>query len=84
MATFALVHGAWHDSSCWDLVVPLLEREGHRVVAPDLPGDAPDAGYEEYAEVVLDALGDDPEPPVLVGQPRTLSRSSPGPAGCGC
>ncbi len=37
MTTFALVHGAWHDGSCWDLVAPLLERRGHRVVAPDLP-----------------------------------------------
>jgi pimeloyl-ACP methyl ester carboxylesterase len=66
-STFALVHGAWHDASCWDLLAPLLEREGHRVVAPDLPCDDPDAGYEEYARVVLEALDDDSEPPVLVG-----------------
>ena len=31
MSTFVLVHGAWHGAWCWDKVVPLLERAGHRV-----------------------------------------------------
>jgi pimeloyl-ACP methyl ester carboxylesterase len=38
MATFVLVHGAAHGGWCWRRLVPLLEAEGHRVVAPDLPG----------------------------------------------
>ncbi len=38
MATFVLVHGAWHGGWCFDAVRPLLEAEGHEVVAPDLPG----------------------------------------------
>ena len=38
MADFLLVHGAWHTSSCWDLVASQLETSGHRVVALDLPG----------------------------------------------
>lgn len=67
MTTFALVHGAWHDGSCWDLVSPLLERRGHRVVAPDLPVSDLDASFEDYAQVVLDALGENDEPFVLVG-----------------
>lgn len=67
MATFALVHGAWHDGSCWELVTPLLEQRGHRVVAPDLPISDVDATFEDYAQVVLDALGGDEEPYVLVG-----------------
>ena len=67
MTTFALVHGAWHDGSCWELVAPLLEQRGHRVVAPDLPISDLDATYEDYAQVVLDALGEDEEPFVLVG-----------------
>lgn len=66
MSTFALVHGAWHDGSCWYRLTPLLEAAGHRVVAPDLPCDDPEAGLEEYAAVVSAAVGDDPDP-VLVG-----------------
>jgi pimeloyl-ACP methyl ester carboxylesterase len=38
MATFVLVHGAWHGGWCWHKIVPLLEAKGHRVLAPDLPG----------------------------------------------
>jgi pimeloyl-ACP methyl ester carboxylesterase len=67
MTTFALVHGAWHDGSCWDLVAPLLRGRGHRVVAPDLPVSDPGASFEDYAQVVLDALGEGDEPFVLVG-----------------
>lgn len=36
MTTYVLVHGAWHGGSCWDLVAPLLEAEGHDVAAPTL------------------------------------------------
>ncbi|GAA3094970.1 pimeloyl-ACP methyl ester carboxylesterase [Kribbella aluminosa] len=38
MATFLLVHGAWHSGQSWDRVVPLLESAGHRVLAPSLTG----------------------------------------------
>jgi pimeloyl-ACP methyl ester carboxylesterase len=38
MATFLLVHGAWHSGRSWDRVVPLLESAGHRVLAPSLTG----------------------------------------------
>ncbi|GLZ38048.1 alpha/beta fold hydrolase [Actinokineospora sp. NBRC 105648] len=38
MATFLLVHGAWHSGRSWDRVVPLLEAAGHRVLAPSLTG----------------------------------------------
>ena len=37
MATFILIHGAWHGAWCWERVVPLLEAGGHEVFAPDLP-----------------------------------------------
>lgn len=36
-ATVVLVHGAWHGAWCWEKVVPLLERDGIRVVAIHLP-----------------------------------------------
>jgi pimeloyl-ACP methyl ester carboxylesterase len=38
MSTFVLVHGAWQGASTWDLVVPKLERSGHRVFTPVLTG----------------------------------------------
>ena len=57
MATFALVHGAWHGGWAWDPLRAELEARGHRVVAPDLPCDDCDAGIEEYAAVVRAALG---------------------------
>jgi pimeloyl-ACP methyl ester carboxylesterase len=38
MATFILIHGAWHGGWCWERVAPLLVAQGHRVLAPDLPG----------------------------------------------
>lgn len=66
MATFALVHGAWHGAWCWDLVVPLLCEAGHSVVAVDLPCEDPTATFEDYADVVCAAL-DGRGPVVAVG-----------------
>jgi pimeloyl-ACP methyl ester carboxylesterase len=57
MATFCLVHGAWHDGSCWEPLLPHLRSRGHDVVAPTLPGDDVAAGFEEYADLVVDACG---------------------------
>jgi len=58
MATFALIPGAGSDSWFWHLVVPELEARGHAVVTMDLPCDDDSAGFEEYAAVVVDAIGD--------------------------
>jgi hypothetical protein len=38
MATFVLVHGAWHGAWCWRRVGRLLIRAGHDVFAPTLTG----------------------------------------------
>src|SRR5262245_14863398 len=38
MATFVLVHGAWHGGWCWQRVSPLLRARGHEVFAPTLTG----------------------------------------------
>lgn len=56
MATFVLVHGAWHGAWCWERLRPLLEGRGHATVAMDLPVDDPDAGLAEYARVVVGSL----------------------------
>jgi pimeloyl-ACP methyl ester carboxylesterase len=38
MATFVLVHGAWHGAWCWHRVARLLTRAGHEVHTPTLTG----------------------------------------------
>ena len=58
MATFVLLPGAGSDSWYWHLVVPYLEEAGHDVVAVDLPVTDDTAGFPEYADVVVDAIGD--------------------------
>ncbi|MCH7737450.1 MAG: alpha/beta fold hydrolase [Chloroflexi bacterium] len=75
MTTFVLVHGASHGSWCWDKVVPLLDAQGHQVVAVDLPGntygefDIPPAqvALDTYAQHVCKVLDQLDEPVVLVG-----------------
>jgi pimeloyl-ACP methyl ester carboxylesterase len=57
VATFGLVHGAWHGGWAWDPLRAELEARGHRVVAPDLPCEDPEAGAAEYAAAVREALG---------------------------
>ena len=39
---FVLVHGAWTGGWCWKKLQPLLEAEGHTVIAPDMPGHGDD------------------------------------------
>jgi len=38
MATFVLVHGAWHGSWCWKRVRRALQNRGHEVFTPTLTG----------------------------------------------
>ena len=57
MATVVLVHGACHGPWCWDALTPLLEARGHRVIAPELPCDDPDADLSTYVDRVVDAVG---------------------------
>lgn len=55
MATFVLIHGSWHGGWCFDEVKPLLEEQGHEVIAPDLPGMG--GSEEELAAVTLAGWG---------------------------
>ena len=66
MATYGLVHGAWHGGWAWDPLRVELEARGHRVVAPDLPCEDPAAGLVEYAAVVRAAL-DGVDDAIVVG-----------------
>ena len=55
MATYSLVHGAWHGGWAWDLVRAELEARGHTVNAPDLPCEELGLAAEDYASVVPSA-----------------------------
>jgi Alpha/beta hydrolase family len=52
VATYSLVHGAWHGGWAWDLVRAELEARGHTVHAPDLPCEEVGLSAEDYAAVV--------------------------------
>lgn len=67
MATFCLLHGSWHDGSCWAPLVDELVARGHEAVAPDLPYGDPKAGYEQRIQPALSALAGVSGPPVVVG-----------------
>ena len=56
MATFALVHGAWHGAWCWERLIPLLQQAGHSVVAPELPSEDGSADFDAYADLVLSLI----------------------------
>ena len=58
MATFVLIHGAGDVGWYWHLVEAELRERGHDVVAPDLPCDDDSAGLPEYADSVVEAIGD--------------------------
>ena len=67
LVTFCLIHGQWHDASCWESVHDRLQARGHEAVAPDLPFDDPRAGYEQRARPALEALDGVDGPIVVVG-----------------
>ncbi|MEV4410842.1 alpha/beta hydrolase [Catellatospora sp. NPDC049609] len=67
MATFVLIHGAGDVGWYWHLVEAELRGRGHHTLAPDLPCDDDSAGLAEYAQTVLDAVGDRTDL-VVVGQ----------------
>jgi len=56
--TYVLVPGAGGDASYWHRVVPLLELDGERVVAVELPTEDPEAGLAAYADAIVAATCD--------------------------
>ena len=57
MATFALIHGGGGSAWDWHLVTPVLRELGHDPVAVDLPCDDESAGWSEYKDTVVRAVG---------------------------
>jgi pimeloyl-ACP methyl ester carboxylesterase len=72
MATYVLVHGAWHGAWCWHKVLPLIEERGHKVHAIDLPGHGNDktptasVSLESYVQRVRLVLDGEAEPDMVV------------------
>lgn len=71
--TIHLVHGAWHGSWCWSKVASMLEAQGQRVVARDLPGlgedrtSATEISLKTYVDSICDQLTEEAEPVLLLG-----------------
>jgi pimeloyl-ACP methyl ester carboxylesterase len=76
VSTFCLIHGAWHEPSCWDELTPLLMERGHRVLTPDLPLQDPEAGFDERIRPALDALEGADCPLVIIGHSQGTAYSS--------
>jgi pimeloyl-ACP methyl ester carboxylesterase len=58
VATLALIHGGGGSAWDWHLVVPELRKRGHEPVAVDLPCEDASAGWWEFADAVVRALGE--------------------------
>ena len=76
MATFCLIHGAWHGPSCWDALVPRLEEQGHEVVTPDLPLHDPDAEYDDRIRPALESLSGTQGDVIVVGHSQGTAYAS--------
>jgi len=73
MACFLLVHGAWQGAWCWQNVAERLEKLGHTVLTPNLPGYGSDSAHassttlQDYISCIKEAVISCAENPVLVG-----------------
>ncbi len=71
--TYVLLHGAWHASWCWEVVIPLLTKHGHTVFAPDLPGHGQDTTpfasitLTTYVNKIITIVESCTKPVILVG-----------------
>jgi hypothetical protein len=65
MATFGLIHGAWHGAWCWTHVAAELQALGHDARTVDLPIDRPQATTADYADAAAVAFGTG-EAPIVV------------------
>jgi len=76
VASFLLIHGAWHGGWSFERLVPLLEARGHLVAAPTLPGiggsDLELAAIEldDWAAFIAGQARALPGPVILVGHSR--------------
>jgi pimeloyl-ACP methyl ester carboxylesterase len=74
MSTYVLVHCGWHGAWSWHNVIPQLEKQGHTVVAPDLPSHGRDRSMSpsdvtlrDYTDRMSSVIQQQNEPVILVG-----------------
>ena len=66
--TIVLVHSAWLGKWQCNAVVPHLEKEGHRVITPDLPGHGEDQTspgsitMEDYIKHLVEIIDQESKP----------------------
>ena len=58
MAIYALIPGGGGDPWEWHRLLPELEKLGHEAIAVRLPAEDDSAGWSEYADAVVEAVGD--------------------------
>lgn len=69
VTTFVLIPGAGGSSWYWHLLVPILQKQGYEAITVDLPAADDRAGLMQYANTVIEAIGNrSPEEIVLVAQ----------------
>jgi pimeloyl-ACP methyl ester carboxylesterase len=61
VSAFALIHGGGGSAWDWHLVAPELRKRGHDPIAVDLPTEDASAGWWDYADTVVEAVGDRPQ-----------------------
>ena len=76
MSTFALVHGGGGSAWDWHLVAPELRERGHEPIAVDLPSEDESAGWWDYGDAVVEAVGDRTDLVVYPGQHHGISKPS--------
>ena len=73
MNTYVLVHGAWASKFVWDEIKLKLEKNGHKVIAPDLPGHGDDQTpvaditMQTYADAIANVVKQQDSPIILAG-----------------
>jgi pimeloyl-ACP methyl ester carboxylesterase len=58
VSAFALIHGGGSSAWDWHLVAPELQKRGHDPIAVNLPTEDDSAGWWDYADTVVEAVGD--------------------------
>lgn len=77
MSHYILIHGAWEESRMWQEVSPVLEKDGHRVTAIDLPGHGENkqpisqVTMANYIESVVSDIKQYEDKVILVGHSMT-------------